>query len=304
MRPPGGGELDHEALLRQRASGWADTVSDFVREGIGLGEPVSVAVSGPAHAALGGQLGQEPLVDLFDMARLGRNPGRIIAAMLDFAAAHDGRPLRYVSEPIWAGRSAAERAEVARHEALVALALADVPARILCLYDTSDPAALACAEQTHPVIRSGGRSLISPAYAGRGVLPAQCDIPLPRPPRHAMGLPYDNDLSRVRAHVLDCAAEAGLADGRITDLVLAVSEVAANTLRHTAGGGLLLIWHTPAEIICQITDSGHIDDPLAGRRRPARDASGQGLWVVNQVCDLVELRSGHDGTTVRMHIRL
>jgi hypothetical protein len=27
------------------------------------------------------------------------------------------------------------------------------------------------------------------------------------------------------------------------------------------------------------------------------------LWLVNQVCDLVELRSGADGTTVRMHMR-
>jgi len=27
------------------------------------------------------------------------------------------------------------------------------------------------------------------------------------------------------------------------------------------------------------------------------------LWLVNQVCDLVELRSGEDGTTVRMHMR-
>lgn len=296
--------MDHEALLRQRASGWVDTVIDFVREGVRLGEPVSVGVPAPVRAVLGEWLGREPLVDLFDMSGLGRNPGRIIAAMLDFAGWHAGRAVRYVSEPMWAGRSAAERAEVARHEALVAPALADVPARILCLYDTSDPAALACAEQTHPVIRSDGRSRASPAYAGHGVLPAQGDGPLPRPPRHVVPLPYDDDLSQVRAHVLSCAHEAGLADGLVTDLVLAVSEIAANTIRHTAGGGTLLIWHTPSEIICQLTDSGHIRDPLAGRRRPARDANGQGLWVVNQVCDLVELRSGDDGTTVRLHMRL
>jgi anti-sigma regulatory factor (Ser/Thr protein kinase) len=296
--------MDHEALLWQQAPGEAETVADFVREGVRCGEPVSVGVSAQTRAALTGQLDGEPLAEFFDMSELGRNPGRIIAAMLDFAAGHAGRPLRYVSEPMGARRSAAERAEVGRHEALLPLALADVPARILCLYREGDPAALACAEQTHPVIRSGGRSHASQSYAGPGVLPAQCDGPLPRPPRHALLLPYDDDLRQVRSHVLSCAAEAGLADGRVTDLVLAVSEVAANTLRHTASGGTLMIWHTPAEIVCQITDSGRIDDPLAGRRRPARDASGQGLWVVNQVCDLVELRSGHDGTTVRMHIGL
>jgi len=43
---------------------------------------------------------------------------------------------------------------------------------------------------------------------------------------------------------------------------------------------------------------------MAGRRRPAADAAaGRGLWLINQLCDLVELRSGAAGTTLRMHIR-
>jgi hypothetical protein len=40
-------------------------------------------------------------------------------------------------------------------------------------------------------------------------------------------------------------------------------------------------------------------------RRPAPDAShGHGLWVVHQLCDLVELRTGASGTTIRLHMRL
>jgi hypothetical protein len=31
---------------------------------------------------------------------------------------------------------------------------------------------------------------------------------------------------------------------------------------------------------------------------------GWGLWMVNQVCDLVEIRSGDWGTDVRLHMRL
>jgi hypothetical protein len=63
------------------------------------------------------------------------------------------------------------------------------------------------------------------------------------------------------------------------------------------------IWHTSAEIVCQFHDSGHITDPLAGRFRHGPDDRGHGLWLVNQVCDLVELRSGEAGTTVRLHMR-
>jgi len=73
---------------------------------------------------------------------------------------------------------------------------------------------------------------------------------------------------------------------------------------HTGGRGTLHIWHTAEEILCQVDDQGQIADPLAGRLRPAPDApGGHGLWLVNQICDLVELRSGPAGTSIRMHMR-
>jgi anti-sigma regulatory factor (Ser/Thr protein kinase) len=116
---------------------------------------------------------------------------------------------------------------------------------------------------------------------------------------------YRSDLSEVRALVLTRALKAGLAGSRANDLVLAVSEVAGNTLRHTRSAGTLAIWYDEDEIVCEIHDDGVITDPLAGRRRPAPDASGgHGLWLVYQVCDQVELNSGADGTTVRMHMSL
>jgi hypothetical protein len=39
------------------------------------------------------------------------------------------------------------------------------------------------------------------------------------------------------------------------------------------------------------------------RVRRGPDGRGHGLWLVNQVCDLVELRSGDAGTTVQLHMR-
>lgn len=81
---------------------------------------------------------------------------------------------------------------------------------------------------------------------------------------------------------------------------MVASEVAANTLRHTTGGGTLWVWSIPGEIVCQVRDSGNVTD----RWRPADRPSGHGLWVVNQLCDLVALRTGPDGTVVRMHMCL
>ncbi|MBV9205214.1 MAG: ATP-binding protein [Actinobacteria bacterium] len=120
-----------------------------------------------------------------------------------------------------------------------------------------------------------------------------------------MSYTYTTDLAAIRAVVHRYAVQAGLAEPRAIDLVLAVSEVAANTVRHARSPGSLKIWYDDKEIVCQIHDEGIITDPLAGRRQPSLDArGGHGLWIVNQLCDEVEIRSGQDGTTIRLHMAL
>jgi anti-sigma regulatory factor (Ser/Thr protein kinase) len=112
-------------------------------------------------------------------------------------------------------------------------------------------------------------------------------------------------LAGVREFTAAWARQAGLPPHRVSDLVMAVAELAANTLAHTSGPGTLTLWVADDEVICQVQDQGQITDPLAGRLRPAPDApgGGRGLWVVHQVCDQVEIRSGPAGTTVRLHMR-
>ena len=130
-------------------------------------------------------------------------------------------------------------------------------------------------------------------------------LPLSAQANGAIYHTYRSDLSQVRALVLRRAREAGLTESRANDLVLAVSETAANTLRHTRSPGTLVIWHDADEVVCEIRDEGRITDPFAGQHKPPPDASGgHGLWLVRQVCDLVELTSDASGTTVRMHMSL
>jgi hypothetical protein len=63
------------------------------------------------------------------------------------------------------------------------------------------------------------------------------------------------------------------------------------------------IWRAGPELVCQVTDTGHISDPLAWYRAPAKEEfGGKGLWLVNQVCDLVQVRSGQSGTFTRLHM--
>jgi len=116
---------------------------------------------------------------------------------------------------------------------------------------------------------------------------------------------YTTDLAAIRAVVHRYAIQAGLTEARAIDLTLAVSEVAANTIKHAKSPGSLKIWYDAKEIVCQIHDEGIIADPLAGRRQPSLDASGgHGLWIVNQICDRVEIISDETGTTIRVHMNL
>ena len=148
--------------------------------------------------------------------------------------------------------------------------------------------------------------------AGQEALPVQSvprpdgDGPLPSAdPEDPMSYTYTTDLAAIRAVVHRYAIEAGLTETRAIDLTLAVSEVAANTVKHAKSPGSLKIWHDAREIVCQIHDEGVITDPLAGRRQPSLYAlGGHGLWIVNQVCDQVEMQSDETGTTIRLHMTL
>jgi anti-sigma regulatory factor (Ser/Thr protein kinase) len=285
----------------------ASSVLSFISAGLARQEPVCLAVTPPVAQSLRDTAaGPNALAGVQDITELGRNPGRIIAAVWDFIAANPDRRAWWVEEPLWPGRSQAEAAETLRHEVLVNLAFRGVEISTLCLYDRSslEPHLLRAAESAHPGILTGGQPAANGDYLGLGVMPPDYEQPLDPPPPAAVALTYASDLRPVRAAVSARAASAGMSADRTVDLVLAVSEVAANSLRHADGAGVLLTWCADGEIVCQVNDGGTVTDPLAGRRRAARDADGHGLWVVNQVCDLVELRSAPGRTTVRMHMRL
>jgi anti-sigma regulatory factor (Ser/Thr protein kinase) len=120
-----------------------------------------------------------------------------------------------------------------------------------------------------------------------------------------MRFAYTTNLSEVRSLAEKQARMAGLPDARVADFVIAVSEVAANTVRHARSPGFMEIWRDADEIVCEIRDAGVIADPRAGREPPPPGAAGgHGLWLVHQVCDQVELHSDEDGTVIRMHMSL
>ena len=302
----------HEALLYAGEVDFLTGVLPFIRDGVAADEPVLVVVSAARIGLLRSALGADAdRVAFADMADVGANPARIIPAWRDFVAANDvdRRSARGIGEPIWAGRTPAELVECQRHETLLNLAFAGVPAWwLLCPYDTTtlDPEVLEEASRSHPVVSERGAASGSASYRGLEQAAAPFATPLPEPPGRPPELGFGSgSLAELRQLVSRRAAAAGLDPVRVADLVLAVDELATNSLRHGGGRGTLRIWRDAGALVCEVRDAGHIEDPLVGRERPALDRDGgRGLWMVNQLCDLVQLRSFPTGAVVRVHVYL
>ena len=294
-------------MLYEGDDGFLRATLGFVREGVALGHPVMVAVPAERLALLADALGPDAeRVELVDMTRMGHNPARIIPAWRAFVEAHrdHGGPLRGVGEPVWAGRRAAELAECQLHEALLNVAVGpDEPLWLRCPYDVAAlaPEVLELAGHSHPALVQDGAHRGSTAYEGFAHVQEIFGGALPEPPGDHEMTPFTpDDLQGVRRRVSEHAARHGVGGDRAADLELAVTELATNSLRHAGGEGLLRTWRDGDALVVEVTDRGRIVDPLVGRRPPGPDdEGGRGVWMANQLCDLVQVRSSGEGTVVR-----
>lgn len=295
----------HDALLYAGLDDFVARTAVFVRAGLRLDEAVGVAVIEPRASALRDALGDDAdHVTWMDMAEVGRNPARIIPAWQEWTESQAARAFRGIGEPIWAGRSDDEIVECVHHEALLNMAFADVPWQLLCPYDMDALGSdvIGHAHRTHPRVMDGeverdGRNAHADDYAATLVGPSLPDVP-----EDAERLAFrSGELASVRALVRRLLPDAPRA--HVNHAILAVSEIAGNSVVHGGGCGTITVWTEGGAFVCEVRDAGRVTDPLAGRRRPLPDQDGgRGLWMVNRICDLVQIRSGDEGTTIRLRL--
>ena len=116
---------------------------------------------------------------------------------------------------------------------------------------------------------------------------------------------FDEDsLYALRAAVAAHATQAGLAPGRSDDLVIAVHELAANSVRHGAGHGRLRVWKSDRALLCEISDDGIPQPAGTGDATQWRTEPGHGLSLVRQVADQASLHSGPSGTLATISFAL
>jgi anti-sigma regulatory factor (Ser/Thr protein kinase) len=301
--------FEHLGFLYRDPKEYLATAAGFVQSALAADNPVLVAVPPPNLELLHDGLGADAdTVEFADMSVAGRNPSRIIpAVLLDFARRHPGQRVSIIGEPIWPGRSSAEYPACAIHEALINAAFVGKNAMILCPYNAQDlpDKALVDAYRTHPVMVDwAGNRWASATYDDPLRTADMFNQPMSAPPAGAAIMSYRHpwELADLRSFVHAHATEAGLGPERVGMVALAVNELATNTIEHTSGPGLLRIWEQPLTLVCQVEDTGHLTDPLAGRVPPQpHQLGGRGLMLVNQLCDLVRINTGPGYTTVRVY---
>jgi len=312
--------FQHWACIYDGDQQFLDTAVPFLAEGLAVGEDV-LAVTTPANLELLnsglGERGGD--MDYAESAFFGRRPAQRIAAFHRYwrsqAAGQDGRiaagesprRVRILAEPVWAGRAAREVAAWARMESALNVALGPTTISMICPYDARSLGGdiVADALRTHPAQVSGtqvtpSEQYVDPAEFAR----SRGSGPLADPPADAMTFQFDGDLRALRRFITGSAAAYGVTGDRADLLVLAVSEVGAYLKNQPPGRASVRTWEQPGAVVCDFRQpGGSITDPFLGLR-PAQLApgAGDGLWLTNQICDWMEIRSDDRGCAIQLEV--
>ncbi len=288
----------------------------FLEEGLSAGDTAVLACpSGTAElirAGLGATAGaveHVPDICLLDT----RSPDAVAATqqLLDRARRTGSGRARLVGQVQFGAEPRTWR-EGQRYEAASNVLLAGQPLDALCLYDSRHlPAELLDgARATHPHVVADGAVRASPDYEDPRDFVRR--LPLPRAPVEdtdpVLSVVESPGLADLRHRVGD-ALDRHVPDADLAgDLLLAVSEMAANAFRHGVPPVSARIWVGSGLVIRTGSDPGaEFADPLSGvqpAHGPDLGRGGMGLWLARKLCDHVDLLPGPEGLTVRLATRL
>jgi len=193
----------------------------------------------------------------------------------------------------------------ARYESAVNHAYGEFPLRSMCAYDTRTTPrhVLDDVARTHPFVATAGGG----HHTNTGYVDPLSFLTDPRPmtrlpiegtaPRAELADPRPSDARRA---VL-ATAPVDLPAAEVDDLVLAVSEIVDNALRHGRPPVRVRIWAGAGQMVVSVHDAGPGPaDPFAGLLPADRVVGGRGLWIAHQICSEVTLHRDETGFTARL----
>jgi anti-sigma regulatory factor (Ser/Thr protein kinase) len=129
-------------------------------------------------------------------------------------------------------------------------------------------------------------------------------------PRVAAGQTVGRDLGPLVFTLDQLAQVRGAVQGMLTgldreraaDVVLAVHEVAVNSVVHGTGAGVLRAWDDGDELIFQIENRLDQDTAPAIQAPTSHRLSGRGLWLASHLVDDLAIEVTADNAIVRLHL--
>jgi MEDS: MEthanogen/methylotroph, DcmR Sensory domain len=301
-----GEDFRHEALLYAGADDFVSRTGPMIARAVDAGEPVLVAIDATKIELLSRYLGARSRSVIWkDIRGIGGNPARIIPLWHRFVTEHrsSGGVLGF-GEPVWSGRKPAELVEAQRHEELLNLAFRDARRfTLLCPYDmmSLNGEVIEKAHLSHPAVMYPTGEGASSHCLGIDAVAAPFDLPLPEPGGRIRELTIRGAaVGAVRRLLVECGSRMDCA--RREDLTAAIAAVAI-CVGGPMAGTRLRVWQESGALVAEMSGLAPVDDPLAGREWPAPpEGAGRGLWLANQLCDLVQLRTTADRAVVRLHV--
>jgi len=294
----------HEALPYSGHAEFVSACTALARDGLDREERLILLAAGAKLTDIQDALGADSAeVSFVPTDEHGRNPSRITTLLDTFQSSDHRRRCLGVTEWDYARRPRRALAEVQFAESVLNTPpLQAWPMTLFCAYDCLDvdQDMVGSMRRSHPAVRGEEHN----AEYEPDLAASLFAMPLDDPPAEMDSMRVRaGELGTMRAEVREHGRRCQLPDDRGEDLVLAVNEVATNSVRYGGGTCRLCLWDAEDAAVCQVSDAGVITDPLVGRLAPPTDASaGRGLWLANHLCDLVQIRSSQAGTVVRLYV--
>lgn len=296
-------EYEHVALLHDGSDELAVRIADPLRSALGRGEAVLVCLDTPAWQRVAARLG--PVAGEVTVLPQGdryATPGRAMAELHRFVDVATGAG----APAVWSVGSlpmdgSLDDARWWRYEAAVEVVLGDRPLHAICTYDRATVLAshIDAACRTHawvdgPLGRRPSRTFrVGDPTAAAPAPDASPDFAL-----------SPGTVAEVR-HVVADRCGPLLREGRLDDLLLIVSELVTNGVRHGDRPVTLRGWVRPDEVVVEVSDAGDgMADPYPDLRPPPGGAHGGfGLWLVGQLARGLTVGRSDDRTVVTAAVR-